>query len=494
MITLLLLGAHLAQEPQFDLDVAPLLHARCATCHAGKERKGRWSLDTYERLLKPGASGAPPVVAGDVDSSELFRRLVTDDEFERMPEGGARLPDTELAAVRRWIEAGAPAPPQGDVPLVELTARLAQYPAAPERYAHPLAVTALEFSPDGATLYTSGVREVLAFDVASGRLTARHGGLPQRIQAIVQRGAAPLLVAGGMPGASGELRRVGALDGWRVSPAVDVFGDLALDAAVSPDGARFAACSADGAVGCYSAPDGSRLWRSALHTDQVTGLAFTPDGAFLVTASRDHTAKVFDAQTGALWTSYTRHTQTLPDQAMYQHAIYAVATGPGPERVVTAGEGGELHVWEPHLYRAEDGTAAQMETRFQSASHVKKVALPGGDVLAVAVSEGLIFAGMRGGSVLALDDALAPRALLEVPGDAVFSLALSRDGARLAAGTSAGRVYVWELPLPADAPTHAAVEVRPRFTVQPLSPPVEQAPGRPAGQPKPSGEGAAPGS
>ncbi len=466
MIWWLLPLVSVSDAPSFAADVAPILHRRCASCHMGDKAKGGWSAETYGRLTVPGDTGETPLVPGNPGASELFRLMASDDEFERMPSSGDPVPAEELEVLRDWIQGGAEVPTeQQDVSLAELSARSTRHAPAPEHYAHPLAVTALSFTADGQRILTSGVREVLAFDVTSGRLVHRYGGLPQRIHSIVPEGEGSIAVAGGLAGSAGELRRV-ALGGGEVAPAVDVFRDLALGVAVSSDGTKLAACAADGSVACYDASTGRRLWKSELHTDHVADLAFTATGEFVITASRDHSAKVYAAETGELWTSYTRHTQTLPDREMYQHAIFAVATGPGSDRVVTAGEGGEVHVWEPRLYRAEDGTASQMETRFKAKSHVRTARLSGGDILDLAVTADTIYAATRSGEVVALDarpeGGLKATVLMSRPGDACFSLALSPDGERLAAGTSSGRIFLWDLLVdPSKAPAEPLLIVRP---------------------------------
>ena len=50
------------------------------------------------------------IVSGDVEKSEIIKRLTTEDPIRRMPpayEGHARLSDREIDLVRRWIEQGA---------------------------------------------------------------------------------------------------------------------------------------------------------------------------------------------------------------------------------------------------------------------------------------------------------------------------------------------------------------------------------------------------
>ena len=95
---------------EFSRDIRPLLADKCFACHGPdkEERKARLRLDTRADLFKKTRRRSN-VVAGKPDESELFRRLVDEDEDERMPpaESGKSLTKEEIELVRRWIEQGA---------------------------------------------------------------------------------------------------------------------------------------------------------------------------------------------------------------------------------------------------------------------------------------------------------------------------------------------------------------------------------------------------
>lgn len=103
MIGLLLLSA--AQSPPtWREDVRPLLAERCLECHGPDEatRAGGLRLDLPEGL-------AAAVVPRASDESELYYRVTTDADFDRMPppKHGAALSADEVSMLRRWIDAGA---------------------------------------------------------------------------------------------------------------------------------------------------------------------------------------------------------------------------------------------------------------------------------------------------------------------------------------------------------------------------------------------------
>ncbi|HMO66303.1 MAG TPA: DUF1549 domain-containing protein, partial [Verrucomicrobiota bacterium] len=91
-------------------EVKPLLTAHCVTCHGADQQKGGLRLDTAEALRAGGDTG-PGLVAGDASGSLLIQVVEdTHDDISRMPYRKPPLGAEEIAVLRRWVEAGAPAP------------------------------------------------------------------------------------------------------------------------------------------------------------------------------------------------------------------------------------------------------------------------------------------------------------------------------------------------------------------------------------------------
>lgn len=89
----------------FAKDVAPILVAKCVSCH-DDNAKGGLRLDTFAGLEKGGGSGAL-VVPGNAQNSRLVQKLVTPNAQQRMPKGGAALTDNEIKAIGTWVAEGA---------------------------------------------------------------------------------------------------------------------------------------------------------------------------------------------------------------------------------------------------------------------------------------------------------------------------------------------------------------------------------------------------
>lgn len=106
-----LIGAEprLERSPPVDFagQVLPILQQRCHQCHGGVRRESELSLLTRDDALLAGSSGAPAIVPGKPDESELLRRVSSIDEFERMPPTGNPLTHDERQLLSRWLAEGA---------------------------------------------------------------------------------------------------------------------------------------------------------------------------------------------------------------------------------------------------------------------------------------------------------------------------------------------------------------------------------------------------
>lgn len=68
--------------------------------------------------------------------------------------------------------------------------------------------------------------------------------------------------------------------------------------AFSPDGARVLTGSKDGTARLWDASTGQEIRAFKGHEDRVTSVVFSPDGARVLTGSYDKTARLWDASTG----------------------------------------------------------------------------------------------------------------------------------------------------------------------------------------------------
>jgi mono/diheme cytochrome c family protein len=130
-IGLLLLGTSLVIAPAtrstaadsgaaadlFLARIGPLLKERCLGCHGDdpKKLKGGLDLRSREAMLDGGESGEPAVTPGVPEESPLYTAVTRADPTLAMPpKENDRLAPADVAAIRAWIEGGAPWPIAGD--------------------------------------------------------------------------------------------------------------------------------------------------------------------------------------------------------------------------------------------------------------------------------------------------------------------------------------------------------------------------------------------
>ena len=107
-------------------------------------------------------------------------------------------------------------------------------------------------------------------------------------------------------------------------------------AAFSPDGARVVTASDDKTARVWDAATGKTITVLSGHSGRVWSAAFSPDGARVVTASEDKTARVWDAATG----------KELAVLSGHGEQVVSAAFSPEGGRVVTASFDNTARVWE----------------------------------------------------------------------------------------------------------------------------------------------------
>lgn len=94
-------------ETFYGARIQPILAQRCVACHGRNKHKANLRLDSFEAVMHGGKHG-PVIKAGDIRSSELFRRITlppSDDNF--MPSERRALSVSDIKLIEEWIAAGA---------------------------------------------------------------------------------------------------------------------------------------------------------------------------------------------------------------------------------------------------------------------------------------------------------------------------------------------------------------------------------------------------
>jgi len=151
----------------------------------------------------------------------------------------------------------------------------------------------------------------------------------------------------------------------------------------------------------------------------VLGVAFSPDGRSLASASYDQTARIWDARTGETRLVLAGHTQR----------IYAIAFTPDGRRVATGSADGSVRVWN-----AESGA---LERRLEHGAAIYGLAIAPDGRLAVSVGTDNL------GRVWDLGSGAELRELRGHT-DRVFGVAFAPDGRLVATGSYDGTIRLWD--------------------------------------------------
>lgn len=199
--------------------------------------------------------------------------------------------------------------------------------------------------------------------------------------------------------------------------------------AFSPDGKRLATASADGTVKFWDAATGTELRTLEAHEDIVSAVAYSTDGTQFATASFDGTAKVWSADKLARLHTFKGA----------RGALLTVAFNPNCRALAAGGIDGSVRVWELDG-KGEPGGRVQR----RHDSWVNGIAYrPDGEGLASASSDNEIRFNPGFGQLNTLRPKIGE----------VRSVAFSADGTLIAAGTRYGVTKVWDAKTGEDAAT-----------------------------------------
>ena len=286
--------------PTWEKQVAPFLKTYCVGCHdGGDDSKGGLSLLTHKALMA-GGDGGEAIVPGKSADSRLVQMLLGKEE-PRMPPKDAKQPKAEeIALITRWVDLGARGP-SVDVPQ---SADELKLPHIRPRSSTTPAVTSLKYSADGRWVAASRHREVIVLGAATGRLAYRLAGAENPINAVAFSPDGQVVAAAeGLPGVVGKIRLWALPEGPSpepVAPTRTLTGhtDSVYAVAFSPDGAQLVTGSYDKLLILWDVVSGAEKHTLKHHTGAVFGAAFSPDGKTLASVAADQTVKLWNVATG----------------------------------------------------------------------------------------------------------------------------------------------------------------------------------------------------
>ncbi len=368
--------------------VRPILQAQCQGCHQPAKAGGGYVMTRFDQLMAGGDSKEAAVVKGKPDDSHIIAQITPEGGKAEMPKDKPPLSAPEIETIKTWVAQGA----EDDTPPA---ARLRFDKDHPPVYSRNPVLTAMDYSPDGSLLAIGGFHEVLLWKSDGSELVARLVGLSERIESVrFSPKGEKLAVTGGQPGRMGEIQ-VWDVAKRKLTLSVPVTYDTTYGASWSPDGAKIAFGCADNSVRAIDAKTGTQLLFMGSHNDWVLDTAFSKEGTHLISVGRDMTAKLTEVATQRFIDNMTSITP-----GALKGGLASVSRLPKRDEILMGGADGA-----PKLYRIFRETARVIG-----------------------------------------DDANLIGSFTAMPGR-IFSVALSADGKRFAAGSSLdskGQVDVYD--------------------------------------------------
>jgi WD40 repeat protein len=298
---------------------------------------------------------------------------------------------------------------------------------------HQDGVSAVAIADNGRTALSGSFdRSVRLWDLDTGQELSRYNGHTAAVLAVALSADGRRALSGGLDqtvrlwdvGTGRELRRFGN------------FRSGVTAVAFSPDGRRFAAACGfqkvthtlknepgrqplanmewrrpqppDCAVTVWETDTGRRVFTLRGHGDEVTAVAFTPDGQRLVSGSFDKTASLWDLQTGKEIRRFRGH----------KGEVFGVAVSPDGKRLLTC---------SGMLGPVPDKKAADKKDVAQGPKPAPPAAAPDNTVRLWDLETGAELRSFHGHQ------------------NAVLAVAFSPDGLRAVSGSFDNSVRVWEV-------------------------------------------------
>ena len=327
--------AVLLLAPAYGADVDPnavfqIFADHCYGCHSSEVQMGSLNLQTPEGIRKGGEHGNA-VVPGKSAESRVYL-MTTGKIYPKMPMAGSPLSDGDIAAIKAWIDAGAPMPKQAAGGSKSSSALLP--PLAPKVPAKPV-VYDLAWSPDGKTIALAGFKEVRVRDAATNAQAAMLTGAPDAVRAVAFSPDGSLLAAaGGLPARSGEVD-IFDVAKRKIVHTIKGHSDCIYAVAFSPDGKTIATAGYDKLIKLWDVASEKEIRTLKDHIDAVYALAITPDGKRIVSGAADRTVKIWDIASG-------ERLYTLSDS---QDGINTLVLDPTGKYVAAAGLDKTIRIW-----------------------------------------------------------------------------------------------------------------------------------------------------
>jgi WD40 repeat protein len=389
-----------------------ILRDNCFSCHNPEKKKGKLILTSREAALRGNEDG-PAFVPSKADKSLLTQVLEPDADPHMPPK--KQLAADEVAALRNWIDAGAPWDEKILAAALPST-RPVQLGPLPASY-RP--VLALALSPDDKRLAVGQANRVFLYNVAGAtpRVMRVLDGPLDAVQSIAWSADGHWLAAG-------DYRRISVWESDSAKPALQLGGLMGRVTALAflPDNKTLLAAdgnaSAPARIVRYQLPETSPQASVEAHADTIFALRCSPDGSVIASGGADKLVKLWRAS----------DLVELAHLEGHSGHVLSIVFRPDGLALASGGTDREVKVWD---------TKTHQQTSTIGPYHAAVTALGWAEAahILVAQEDGTVHLATAGESEVG-------RALAS-SGKVIYAIAVSSTGQKIFSGCHDGHVYAW---------------------------------------------------